>query len=240
MYLIYFIFFSLAPGVLWLLFFFREDVQPESTISVLRVFLLGVLSALPVIIIGFSIRYIMKLLEVPSAMATFINIVLVASIVEEIIKYLVVKGYVLNNSSCDEPTDIMLYAITAAMGFATLENLLFLSPGFMLGATRDIFIGSLVRFISGTFLHALATGIMGYFLALSIMKTKYRKRLVSLGLGIAILLHALYNFSIIKAGYSEWLFIIAPIILIASFVVIFICFSKTRKMISICEINIKK
>lgn len=238
----YFIALSIIPSIIWLVFFLREDRRPEPKKTILKVFVIGMLSTIPVIILSLAIGLILREMGIPIYLISFIGVVFVAAVVEEVAKYLVVKRSVFNSSEVDEPSDLMIYAITAALGFAAMENVVFLFPGreALFGLTPEFFIqslvaGSIVRFVSGTFLHALVSGIMGYFLALSIMRSEYRKRLVGAGLVVAILLHGSYNFSIMFAeGNGSW-FVVAPILLLSLFITILFLFSKTRKMDSICR-----
>ncbi len=209
---------------------------------ILRVFALGMISTVPVIILSLSFAEIMGMMGISPYLIMFLNVIVIAAITEEVFKYLVVKYSVLKSSECDEPSDLMIYAITAALGFAAMENILFLFPGreALFGITpmfyiRELIAGSIIRFVSGTFLHALVSGVMGYFLALSIMHVRYRKRLVWAGLTIAILLHGLYNFSIITSEDNGSWFLMAPILLLSLFIIVLYFFSRTRKMASICK-----
>ncbi len=240
--LFYLIVLSVLPSIVWLIFFLREDRRPEPKSVILRVFVIGMLLTVPVIALSLILGLAMREMGVPIPLITFIGIVFIAAILEELGKYLVVRRSVMESSAVDEPSDLMIYAITAALGFAAMENVFFLFPGreslfvevpaFFI---QDLIAGSLIRFVSGTFLHALASGIMGYFLALSIMMTGYRKRLIWIGLAVAILLHGSYNFSIMAAeGNAAW-FIVAPILLLSMFVTVLILFAKARKMDSICR-----
>ena len=245
--LIYFIALSIIPSIIWLAFFLREDRQPEPKKTILKVFVIGMFSTIPVIILSLIIALILRGLGVPTPIISFVGIVFVAAVVEEIAKYLVVKRSVFDSSDLDEPSDLMIYAITAALGFATIENIVFLFPGreALFGLTPEFFVqgliaGSIIRFFSGTFLHALASGIMGYFLALSIMRIEYRKALVWTGLAIAILLHGLYNFSIISVGDNGLWFMVVPVLLMLLFITVLFLFSKARKMNSISKFKNSK
>ncbi len=248
--LIYFIILSILPSIVWLLFFLREDRRPEPKGVILKVFAIGMLLPFPVIVLGLIVGFILKEMGVPLPLIFFIGVVFIAGIVEELGKYLVVRQSVMKSSAVDEPSDFMIYAITAALGFAAMENLFFLFPGyeslfietpsFLL---QELIAGSLIRFVSGTFLHALASGIMGYFLALSIMMTRRRKIIIRIGLLIAILLHGFYNFSIITAEKNATWFVVAPVLLLLMFISVLFLFAKTRKMESICRLeneNIQK
>ncbi len=128
----------------------------------------------------------------------------------------------------------MIYMIIAALGFAALENILVLLPGqgtftFFQTATVSSF-----RFIGATFLHALCSGTVGFFLALSIFETKKRLRLIFLGLTIATILHGLYNFSIMKLDENFYYIYITIIILTALAFFVSFGFRKLKKIASVC------
>ncbi len=248
----YFAILSFLPSIIWLLFFLREDVRPEPNKTILKVFIYGMISTLPVLLLGIITGYILRSLNVSGFILVLVEVAFIAAITEELAKYMVVKHSVLNSSECDEPVDIMIYAITAAMGFAALENALFLFPikEFLAYVSisapalidnslslRQAGIGSFIRFMSGTFLHALVSGVMGYYIAVSILNNKNRKKLIIKGLIIAMALHGLYNSSIIMSETNEWFLFLAPLTLITLFIVVFLCFSKLRKMPSICKLE---
>lgn len=167
----------------------------------------------------------------------FLNIFVGVALVEEVLKYLVVREKVLSSPEFDEPIDAMLYMIIAALGFAASENILiFFSPK---GFSREIFETlSLAgfRFISATFLHALTSGLLGYFLALSFFETRKHFRFITLGLVAAIFLHGLYNFSIMEVEGSLR-FGIPIVILMGLAIFVSLGFKKLKKLASICKIK---
>jgi RsiW-degrading membrane proteinase PrsW (M82 family) len=123
--------------------------------------------------------------------------------------------------------------IIAALGFAAIENMLILFSASYIFAEATLLMA--LRFIGATFLHALCSGLLGYFLALSFFATrKKRIKFVLMGLGISTLLHGFFNFCIITIeGYLK--FIIPIIILIALAVFVRFGFKKVKKMTSICK-----
>lgn len=244
---------ALAPSFIWLIFFLRKDVHPESNKMILRIFLYGMIITLPAILIETGFSYGTRSSPLSLSLIFFLNTFIGVAFIEEFLKYLVFKEKVVNNSHLDEPTDVMLYMITAALGFAAFENILVffqLDPSPFL--IQDIFFLSLLRFISATFLHALASGLLGYFLALSFLKTKQRGRLIFTGLSLATLLHGFYNLSIIKIGesidkinggteisnYQQFIFftIILTSILIGLALFVSLGFRKLKELKGICEI----
>jgi len=177
--------------------------------------------------------------------------------VEEFMKYLVVREKVLKNPEFDEPTDAMLYMIIAALGFAALENILALLPDenpLLLSEAIKI---SAFRFVGATLLHALASGIVGYYLAVAFFEAKKHLRLVVQGLTIATLLHALFNLLIMRIGENlaleaetGRLIVVNNQSLISSIIILVILlsgmaffvsvgFRKVKKMASICKTPLK-
>lgn len=273
MYLVYFIYliFGLAPSIIWLLFFLRKDAHPESNRMIILVFLLGVAIAPLAAIVecmpkGFDLQgnlqcfssWIFEVLF-SSPWGIIAGIFIGVALIEEFAKYLVVRIKVLKSPELDEPLDVMLYMIISALGFAALENVLYLrSPE--IHALTDInfpifiqtaFFISLIRFVGPVFLHALCSGTLGYFLAKSFYEPKQKVRLILAGFILAVLLHGLFNFSMINIGNSmketadgrliivnyQLLYLSCSsiiIILMGLAVFVTIGFRKLKKMSSIC------
>lgn len=195
-----YIFFGLAPSIIWLLFYLRKDVHPEPKRKVLKVFFFGALSTIPAFFLERGSWLFFQKLQIPGAKIfyTFLGI----AFIEELLKYLVVKTVILSDPEFDEPVDSMLYMITSALGFAALENI-FLLFSLKSSLILEAFIISSFRFLGATFLHALCSGLIGFFLAFSFFKLKKRGELIVIGLGISTCLHGLYNLSIIEIEGSE-------------------------------------
>ena len=128
---------------------------------------------------------------------------------------------VLRTPALDEPLDVMLYMVISALGFAALENVLLLFKLVQIYSISDVFLVNGVRFIQAIFLHALVSGLFGYFIALSLLRKRAGKWLFMAGLGIATLLHGLFNFYIFTIGAKGifyLLFPVAPLLILAAFV----------------------
>ena len=162
------IFFGLAPSIVWLWFFLKKDKHPESKRMILRTFFYGMLATVPTALIELGFFETVKTFPIPSLLFAILYALVGIGFVEEILKYLVVKKTVLNHREFDEPVDAMIYMIVAALGFAALENLLILLPMIANFQFFDAAFVSIFRFVGATFLHALASGLVGYFLALSL------------------------------------------------------------------------
>lgn len=243
-FLIYLIF-GILPSLTWLFYYLKKDKHPEKKSMILKIFLWGVLFTIPVLIVQLSLTQILNYLSLPNIFILLIYWFLVIAFVEEIFKYLVVKLRVLNSPEFDEPIDTMIYMIISALGFAAVENTIYLWPPIGTFAnfndiiTRTTII-TCIRFIGATFLHTLCSGTLGYFLALSFKETKSRQRLLILGILMAVGLHGLYNFSIMTVGQGLFKAIIPILILIILSIFVMHEFDKLKKIKSICKTYAKK
>jgi RsiW-degrading membrane proteinase PrsW (M82 family) len=207
---------------------------------ILKVFFFGVLSAVPAVFIELGFFQVVgrpPLSDLlPLSLISFLNIFVGVALTEETLKYLVVKKKVLRSPEFDEPLDAMLYMIIAALGFISLENLLiFLSPKTFVLNLSETFVLTGFRFISATFLHALTSGTLGYFLALSFFATKKRGVLLLGGFFLAAILHGLYNLAIINMDKYMGL-VLATIIITGLAIFVSFGFRKLKKMTSVYKI----
>ncbi len=228
---------SLSPSVVWLLFFLQKDAHPEHKSMVLKIFSWGALIALPAVFIEIGLFYFLKRIHFSSpALFSFFKIFIAVALVEELLKYLVVRVKILKDPEFDEPVDLMLYMIISALGFVFLENFfVFLSPDVFSAKWETAFVLAGFRFISATFLHALCSGVIGFFLALSCFEKKRKNLLFFLGFSLAVSLHGLYNLSIIKIENS-FKYIIPFFIIVFLAVFVSWAFKKIKTIKSVCEI----
>jgi len=194
---LFYLFLSLIPSFLWLIYFLRQDEHPESKKQISKIFILGALITLPAFLIETGFSNFLEYLNLPFFLNSFLTIFLGVAFVEEFLKYFVVKWQAIPSKEMDEPIDAMIYMITAAMGFATVENVLLFFRADFSSDPLDPWIFLLMRFLGATFLHALASGLLGFFLALVLFKKRSQFWLIS-GLAIASFLHGLFNFVIIE------------------------------------------
>lgn len=184
---------GVIPVLAWMWFWLRYDRNhPEPALLLVIAFLLGagsVIAVLPlekmVIAHGFSLDT---------------TIVLNASI-EEIMKLLFIALFAFPSRYLDEPIDYAMYLISGGLGFAALENVLFLmEPASTHNITLALATGNL-RFMGATVLHGLTAAIIGITMAHAFYKPLLDK-LVHLLLGLigAIALHVIFNFFIIRSS----------------------------------------
>ena len=227
------------PSIIWLAFYLRKDRHPEPNRMVVRIFLLG---AIMIALAALLEQGIFEGLKIVSLSEKIIILVIGFAFIEESLKYLVVKFGVLKRPEFDEPVDSMIYLIISALGFAAAENIYLLtqiSPlSIPIGKTVEFII---TRFLGATFLHALASAIMGYFLAASFCKkSRFRKTLIFGGLIAATILHSVFNYIIILNidgsidTFQRNAFIF--ILLLGAAVMVKIMFKKINKFRAVCKL----
>ena len=208
---------ALLPSLVWLVIWLSEDRRrPEPAKIILVTFIAGAASV-PLVLL--AEQYVGKLLigDIPirSAFRTAVGasfITLVAwSAIEEVGKYLAAKFSGLRRKDADEPLDMAVYMICAALGFAAMENFAFLYENTLL----DSFTIGNMRFLGATLLHVLTSGTIGVSLAFGYYKPRIQKvSYAAVGILTAVLLHAAFNFFIIYGnGYG----------MIASFAFVWVC-----------------
>lgn len=184
---------GVVPALIWLWFWMKEDKKkPEPKGLIALSFLGGALAAIavfPMEKFAFNV--------VPEG----IYLIITWAAIEEIMKFSSVSIVALKSRFFDEPVDAMIYLITAALGFAAMENSFFLVKPLLAGEGIEGFLLGNMRFIGASVLHVVASSAIGISIGLSFYKNRF-VRAVSLSLGviIAVSLHSLFNYFIIKGN----------------------------------------
>ena len=193
---------AIGPALFWLIFFYRKDKYATQPLSwIVKIFLLGALITIPIAICE-SIAGIL--------ISEFAIAVIVAPIVEECGKYFVVTRYVYTTSEFNEPVDGIMYAVAAALGFATIENILYVFsiPLTELPTLFAVVIGRAVLSVPG---HALDSSIWGYSLGIAKFGLPRDAPKIITGLAVAIVFHGLFNFLLMSfLGIALLLLIVIP------------------------------
>lgn len=233
-------FLGIAPSVIWLTFYLHKDAHPEPKKQVFKIFLLGALMGPLAVALQYGVMKSFSALQFSVLNATslfFLNIIIFAPLSEEFLKYAVVRWGILKNPAFDEPLDAMLYLIISALGFAALENLLniFYSQNLSLGLA---FSQSVARFLSATFLHTLSSGILGYFLARSLLNLKKRRIILAAGFLLAVGFHSFYNYLAWLLGYDKIFTLAMALFLAVMAGLVSWQFRILNKQLSICKIKL--
>lgn len=198
-----------------------NNKEPEGLLT--KIFFLGLVTCIPVIICELLAGIIFDTNDSSlSFLHIFINVFFGVGLIEEFFKWIVTKKCGYENKEFDEVYDIIVYSVFASLGFACIENILYvLANGFSTAIVR--------AFLSVPG-HACFGVIMGYFFAQAkideLRKDKINsKNNLILSLIIPSLVHTLYDALLIAEGnWNLLLFFIFDI-----FMVIY-CLSLVNKM----------
>ena len=236
--------FGILPSLIWLFYYLKKDLHPEPKRMIVKVFFAGMIVTVPVFICQLALAWILDDLRGIPFFANFpflLNLFkwfIVIAFTEELFKYVAVRLTALKSKEIDEPLDIMLYMVVAALGFAALENMFYLfSP---LDATFEAALQStisisFIRFIGATLLHALCSALVGYFIVISYLRSEKRLSYTLMGITLATLLHGLYDFSIITLS-TPLNFIVPLTIVLGLFTFVVVDFDEVKKVKSICKL----
>lgn len=188
---------ALVPAAIWLAFFYQQDrLEPEPVGYVLRVFLLGALLAAavggPLLDSVFRISHWLY----TDTLTMILGGILVVGFTQEFLKYAAVRFSVYHSKEFDEPTDGIIYATAAGLGYATVLNIQFViaNGGVDLGA-------GIIRMAVVALAQASFAGITGYFLG----RAKFESETLwwmPLGLTLAAVANGLFNWlrSLVSRG----------------------------------------
>jgi RsiW-degrading membrane proteinase PrsW (M82 family) len=211
---------GLIPALFWLWFWLREDSRkPEPYFLIAITFIAGMA------VVPLTLPLQKWALDLyPTA-----NVMFVWVLIEELLKYAVALIVILWHREVDEPIDMVIYMVVIALGFAALENALFIFGPLVAGDLIGTTLTGSFRFLGATLLHVLASGTVGVFLAL----TYYRSRFVQLlagtgGLFLAVVLHALFNFFIMNGSEETILGVFLFVWL--GIIILFLLFEKIKML----------
>lgn len=221
-----------VPAVLWLFFWLREDKggKREPTGLIVITFIAGMISVILVLPIQKFIAGIV------TDHATQITLWAGA---EEILKYAAFLVVMAKSPYLDEPVDYAIYLMTAALGFAALENAMYLiHPIGVNDATVSFLTGNL-RFLGSTLLHSVTSGILGMAIGLAFFKDSGTRFLAMLiGLCAAIGVHSIFNFYIMQENGKNFMQIFGLLWVLT--IIVLLVFEKLRRMSAYVEREVEK
>lgn len=184
---------AIVPSLLLIWYFRGRDVHREPAGVIWRVFWLGVLSVIPVLLIAVPLGWVVKAVGASPLAAGFLDAFFEAAIPEELCKLLVVWLYASRHREFDEPMDGIVYGAVASLGFATLENVLYTMSGGMGVAVA--------RALTAVPCHASWGAIMGYYVGQARFGSGKRTRHWLLAFLIPTVLHGLYDFPLLALAH---------------------------------------
>ncbi len=183
---------SVVPSLLLLWYFVRKDKFPEPPKVIWATFFLGVVIVVPVVPLAMALQELAA--DGPPLYVAFGSAFLGAAVPEEFCKLMVLLFYCRRHSEFDEPMDGMVYGVAVSLGFATLENILYVSEG---GLTIAI-----VRAVTAVPGHAMLGAIMGFYVGLGHFSARPRHYLW-LAFLVPVALHGLYDYPLMLGGILD-------------------------------------
>jgi RsiW-degrading membrane proteinase PrsW (M82 family) len=186
---------GIAPGIALLSYFYlRDEFGIEPISMVFKTFMFGALLVFP-------ISFIQYVIQVEGIVQSeILNAFIVIGFLEEFFKWFIMIYVVYQHTEFDEPYDGVVYGAAVSLGFATVENILYL------------FANGLEYAISRALLpvssHALFGVIMGYYFGKSKFKEQEKKKWLIRSLMLPVFLHGLYDYILLSR--QDWLYLIFP------------------------------
>lgn len=189
-----FVVLSIIPAFAFTIYIWRADVTMSEPLPTLVVtFLLGVLFA------GFAAvfnSYTQPLFTEIPVVGMVLFFYLVVGPVEETVKWLAVRLYAYRSDKFDAVIDGAVYGAMAGLGFATIENAIYISQEYLSATGTDQFLRTgqtaVFRLFAGPG-HVIYSAFAGYYLGLAKFNRENAGPIVIKGLLIAAFIHATYN-----------------------------------------------
>jgi RsiW-degrading membrane proteinase PrsW (M82 family) len=191
---------ALAPVLIILFYIYVRDKYEKEPLSLLvKSLVIGALISIPVIFVESMLSKIWngELGIMNAGYRAFV----VAGFTEELFKFAVLYWLIWKHKEFDEKFDGIVYAVFISLGFAAIENILYV---YEYGAN----IGYL-RAFTAVPAHAVFGVVMGFYFALAKFSKKYNSYFLIKALVIPVLLHGFYDF-ILMSDHPYLMFLFIP------------------------------
>jgi len=183
---------AIGPAFTIIIFFYSKDKNDREPFGVLLMsFIAGCISILPAIILEAALPIFVPGSNGGSLISIAIYTFVIIAASEEFSKYIFLRYYAYKRPSFNEPYDGIIYAVMVGMGFATVENLLYVFNTDTLGAAWGT---AGLRAVTAVPAHATFAAIMGYYVGLAKFNKQNERKLLFRGFLLATVLHGAYDF----------------------------------------------
>ena len=186
------LFISILPVYVIGLYVYRKDVEREPKPLLRKLFIYGMLSCIPAAIIELVVEPFFGYEEDMNLVFLFFYVSVGIALVEELCKWFIVYKGTYYHKEFNQPYDAIVYCVFTSLGFACLENVLYVSMS-------GIFAG-ILRAITAIPGHAADAIVMGYYFGLAkeneVKKgsSKNTTRYLILSMVMPTILHAIYDY----------------------------------------------
>lgn len=180
---------AITPAIVIVLSLYLSDRHDREPFKILVLtYILGALSVIPIIIVE---EILLRLNIFRGLLYAFYTSFIVAGLTEEYFKRLIVLKLPYKTKYFNEKLDGIIYSVFASMGFATIENIVYVVYRY----ANNPHVG-LYRGVFSVPAHAVFAITMGYYLSLSKFDADDNRRRINLrrSLYMPVLLHGTFNF----------------------------------------------
>ncbi|WP_077308940.1 glutamic-type intramembrane protease PrsW [Terribacillus halophilus] len=191
---------AIAPALALLTFFYLKDrLEPEPLSMVLRTFLYGALLVFPIMFIQYALQA--EGIGTHPIIYSFFTI----GFLEEFFKWFIFLYTAFRHTEMDSVYDGIIYGVSISLGFAAVENVLYLfAHGVDYAFTRALFPVSS---------HALFGVLMGYYLGRAKFGSRHPRLRIIAAMLIPFLLHGFYDYILVVVQF-HWIYIQVPFMII--------------------------
>ncbi len=175
---------AIAPGLaLFSYFYLRDQFAGEPSKLLFQSFIYGA-------VLTFPILFVQYVFDAEGVFAnSFLQNIVFSSVIEEFFKWLVLLIAIYRHVDFEDPYDGILYGASISLGFATVENILYILEF----GLQTAFIRAFLPVSS----HALFGVVMGYYFGIAkFSKDNKRRRWIGWALLSSVILHLAYNTSL--------------------------------------------
>lgn len=198
---------AILPSLAISYWIYQQDKYEKEPYDILLMcFLWGCISTIPALA---GQIYFRNIEDPNSLLITFLFSFFVISTTEELSKFFFLRLYAYPKDEFNEPMDGIVYAVMVGMGFATLENILY-----VIGNHGGV-LTALGRAITAVPAHASFAIMMGAYVGLAKFVPERRDEFMLKGILLAIFFHGLYDFFLLQQSI-EGLTILSIIALVVA------------------------
>jgi RsiW-degrading membrane proteinase PrsW (M82 family) len=186
-----------APGIAICIYIFYRDIyNREPAFNLILSFILGAVAIAPAIALE---KYFAPFAIDGTRMGVAVFAYLVVGLSEELCKFTGLRLYAYRQKSFDEPLDGIVYSLMVSMGFATIENILYVLKFAQYGMGYQV---AFQRMFLSVPAHATFAVVMGYFAGKAKFNPAKSFLLLTTGLLGATFFHGTYDFFLFLKQYS--------------------------------------
>jgi RsiW-degrading membrane proteinase PrsW (M82 family) len=187
-----------APAFAWMVYIYLKDRHEKEPLGLLlKCFMAGCFSVIPAVLLETYGQFMGHGIS-QNSYNTFVFAFFVVGLSEEVSKLFMVMLFAYRRKEFNEPFDGIVYCLMVSMGFALVENILYVFSGE--NHADSVRIG-LLRMFTAVPAHATFSIIMGYFLGLAKFKGYSKPLFILAALGGAVLFHGAYDYFFMEVNY---------------------------------------